>query len=172
VLTSLQPTPLSCECSLTPFGSTLCLRVCGLDLSQGSGMRRLAFWGVCPDTGPACFSGRFTPACTCGTARAAGHKRSARSSLQQPSSSNDSRYQTSRSDAAPAAVASLDWEGDWEDFDSAPPTSKSQDQSQPWDKGFFAPVPQSTQQKPLKINRDLLLVSTYRKSMFCKHHSI
>jgi hypothetical protein len=118
-------------------------------------MRALALWGVCPDTGPACFSGRTIPACTCVTSRGAGHKRSARSSVQQPAS-NENRYQQYRPETTPAAVASLDWEGDWDEL--AAPAQSSQDQNKTWDSGFFAPVSQTASQKPLKINRDLLLV--------------
>lgn len=118
-------------------------------------MRALAVWGVCPDTGPACFSGRTTPACTCATSRGAGHKRSARSSVQQPAS-KENRYQQYRPERAPAAVASLDWEGDWDEL--AAPAQSSQDQTKSWDSGFFAPVSQTASKKPLKINRDLLLV--------------
>ncbi|DBA72955.1 hypothetical protein WJX79_002845 [Trebouxia sp. C0005] len=117
-------------------------------------MRALAVWGVCPDTGPACFSGRTTPACTCATSRGAGHKRSARSSVQQPAS-KENRYQQYRPERAPAAVASLDWEGDWDEL--AAPAQSSQDQTKSWDSGFFAPVSQTASKKPLKINRDLLL---------------
>ena len=124
-------------------------------------MRVLAYWGVCPDTGPASFSGRTTPPCACVCSRAAGHKRSARSSLQQQAPPNDSRHQPDRKDTAPAAAASFDVEGDWDDWDDSEPvtpTGSSQDKNQAWDKGFFAPVSQTAQQKPLKINRDLLLV--------------
>lgn len=120
------------------------------------GMRALAFWGVCPDTGPACFSGR-SPVCTCSSIRATGHKRSTRSSLQQqPGVPKQPRPQPCQSEGPAAAVASLDWDGDW---DESSPPSASQDQKEPWDKGFFAPVQQSAPKKPLKINRDLLLVS-------------
>lgn len=64
------------------------------------------------------------------------------------------RPQPCQSEGPAAAVASLDWDGDW---DESSPPSASQDQKEPWDKGFFAPVQQSAPKKPLKINRDLLL---------------
>ena len=122
-------------------------------------MRALAFWGICPETGPAGFSGRTTPVCACIRTRASGHKRAAKGNLQPPTPSNDNRYQPYRSDSAPAAVASLDWEGDWEEYGTADTSARtSQAQKQTWDNGFFAPVSQSAQNKPLKINRDLMLV--------------
>lgn len=134
-------------------------------------MRALAVWGVCPDTGPACFSGRNCPS-TCGKNWQSGHKRPARSSLQQPGPSKEPRSQPLRSEGPTAAVASLDWEGDWEDFNSSSPPSSRQDQNQPWDQGFFAPVQQSAQEKPLKINRDLLLVSRSHIFVIAQHLSL
>ena len=130
-------------------------------------MRTLALWGVCPDTGPACFSGRATPGCTCNTGRATGLKRSARSSLQQPST-KEARHQPYGSEKTPAAVASLDWEGDWDDNKVATPAESTTNQKQTWDNGFFAPVTQNASQKPLKINRDLLLVSQcHHQATYC-----
>ena len=134
-------------------------------------MRSLAFWGVCPDTGPAGFSGRALPGCSCTPSqRHTACKQSVRSSLQQPgppSNNTNNTYRQQIADRSQARAVSLTWPEEWQSQDQTPDTdTQSSDQpKQSWDKGFFSPVQQqSGKKKPLKINQDLLLVRSTRPS--------
>ena len=166
------PRATPCEAHRSCFRKD-CVCCCLHDLvTQVVGMRALALWGVCPDTGPACFSGRSAPACSCSSTRPAGQRRLAGSSSSQTPFLPDDRHQRHPSDTARVKAgsvdldASFDWEGDrpsfdWDGPDDSPSANFRQgpdEQAQTRDKSFFAPVEQPQQNPPLKINRDLLLV--------------
>lgn len=136
-------------------------------------MRSLAFWGVCPDTGPAGFSGRTLPGCDCPRPqRHTACRQSVRSSLQQPGPpSNNSTYRQQNADRSQARAVSLTWSEEWQSQDQTPDGDmQSSDQpKQSWDKGFFSPVQQqSGNKKPLKINQDLLLVGIHTNKLYCR----
>ena len=166
------PRVTTCEAHRSCFRQN-CVCCCLHDLvTQVVGMRALALWGVCPETGPACFSGRSAPACSCFSARPARQRRLSGSISRQTPFLSDDRHQRHPSDTARVRAgsvdldASFDWEGerpsfDWDETDEGPSANTKQgpdEQAKTRDKSFFAPVKQSQQNQPLKINRDLLLV--------------
>ena len=147
-------------------GFSICDTDC-VDKQVFSGMRSLAFWGVCSETGPAGFSGRTLPTCDCvRPTRHTACRQSVNSSLQQPPPpSNTYRQQTA--ERSQARAASLTWPEDWQghEHSSDSDAENAQQPKQSWDNGFFSPVlQQSENKKPLKINRDLLLVSKHMLS--------
>lgn len=124
-------------------------------------MRALAFWGVCPETGPAGFSGRTLSTCDCPRVqRHTACRQSAHSSLQQPGPDSSNTYRQQTPERSQARAATLTWPEDWQEPEGSYDPEATQQPNQSWDNGFFSPVQTHTERKkPLKINQDLLLVS-------------
>ena len=137
-------------------------------------MRSLALWSVCPDTGPASFSGRSPLLCVSRPKkRCAICKQSVQSSLQQPGPPSDDNYRQQQAQRSQPKVASLTWPENWQDSELSADSEGTQQPTKSWDNGFFSPAQQSSRPKVLKINRDLLLVST--KLLHCHgrlHHKV